>query len=289
MPDERQTKNDRRDAARELARVTREKQKRQDRLRRWLIPTGVTVVVLAIVAIVVLVVSTSAPAPQTAKGPKNMISDGILFTGSGGKMVATPTAAIKAKGTPTATTYNASDGVAHIVTYVDFTCPICQEFEQTNEAALQQMVESGAATLEVHPITILDSHFTGARYSSRAANVAACVANYDPDSFYAVMGGMYDGQATEGGPGLSNAQMISIVHKAGLRDADVDKCINGESFKAWVTSSTARALAGPLPNTSVSAVTGTPTVLVNGQQFTPTTSYTDATQLPAFIQQVMAG
>ncbi len=287
MPDERLTKNDKRDAAREQARLAREKQKRQERLRRWLIPTGVTVVVLAIVAIVVLVVSTSAPAPQTAKGPKNMISDGILLTGSNGKMIATPTAAIKAKGTPTATKYDESDGLAHIVTYVDFTCPICQEFEATNEDAIQQLVAGGKATLEVHPIAILDRNFLGSRYSSRATNVAACVANYAPNDFYAVMEGMYAGQGTEQTTGLTNQQMIKIVHEAGLTNGDVDSCINGESFKSWVTASTARALAGPLPNTSVSAVTGTPTVLVNGQQYSG--SFTDANAFVSFIGQVLAG
>ncbi len=287
MPDERLTKNDKREAAREQARLAREKQQRQERLRRWLIPTGVTVVVLAIVAIVVLVVSTSAPAPQTAKGPKNMLSDGIVLTGSSGKMVATPTAAIKAKGTPTATTYDQSDGLAHIVTYVDFSCPICQEFEAANEDNIQQLVEQGKATLEVHPIAILDRNFLGSRYSSRATNVAACVANFAPNDFYAVMEGMYAGQGTEQTTGLTNQQMIKIVHEAGLRNGDVDSCINGESFKSWVTASTARALAGPLPNTSVSAVTGTPTVLVNGQQYQG--SFTDANAFVTFIGQVLAG
>ena len=286
MPDERLSKNDKREAAREQARLAREKQKRQERLRRWLIPSGVTVVVLAVVAIVVLVVSTSAPAPQTAKGPTNMLSDGILLTGSGGKMVATPTAAIKAKGTPTATKYDESDGVAHIVTYVDFSCPICQEFEATNQDQIQQLVEGGKATLEVHPIAILDRNFLGSRYSSRATNVAACVANYAPDDFYAVMEGMYAGQGTEGTSGLTNLQMIKIVHEAGLTNGKVDSCINGESFKSWVTASTARALAGPLPNTSVAAVTGTPTVLVNGQQYSG--SFTDANAFLSFVEQVLS-
>jgi protein-disulfide isomerase len=287
VPDERLTKNDKREAAREQARLAREKQQRRERLRRWLIPTGVTVVVLAIVAIVVLVVSTSAPAPQTAKGPKNMLSDGIVLTGSSGKMVATPTAAIKAKGTPTATSYDQSDGLAHIVTYVDFSCPICQEFETANEDNIQQLVEDGKATLEVHPIAILDRNFLGSRYSSRATNVAACVANFAPNDFYAVMEGMYAGQGTEQTTGLTNQQMIKIVHEAGLKNGDVDSCINGESFKSWVTASTARALAGPLPNTSVTAVTGTPTVLVNGQQYQG--SFTDANAFVTFIGQVLAG
>jgi protein-disulfide isomerase len=287
VPDERQTKNDKRDAARELARVTREKQKRQESLRRWLIPTGVTVVVLAIVAIVILVVTTSAPPPQSAAGPKNMISDGILFTGDSGKMVATTTGAVQASSTPTPNDL-ASDGVAHIVTYVDFSCPACQSFEETNAATIQQMVEQGIATLEVHPIAILDSHFTaGSNYSTRANNVGACVANFAPDSFYAVMEAMYTGQGTEGTAGLSNSQMISLVHGAGLKNGDVDKCINGQTFKPWVSAATNRALAGPLPNSSVSAVTGTPTVLVNGQQYGG--SLTDGTAFTDFVQQALAG
>ncbi len=287
MPDERQSKNERREAAREQARLAREKQKRAERRRRWLIPSGVTVAILAVVAIVVLVVSSSAPAPQTAAGPKNMISDGILFTGSGGTMVATPTAAIKAKGTPTPTKYSTSDGVAHIVTYVDFSCSACQSFEGTNAESIKQMVESGSATLEVHPIAILDRLYLGTRYSSRANNVAACVANFAPDSFYDVMEAMYTNQPAENTTGLTNSQIVRVVHGAGLNNSDVDKCINGESFKAWVAATTQRATTGPLPNTSVANVTGTPTVLVNGQQYSG--SLTDATAFSTFVQQVLAG
>jgi len=287
VPDDRLTKNDRRDAAREQARLTREKQKRAENLRRWLIPTGVTVVVLAIVAIVVLVVSMSAPPPQSKAGPKNMISDGILFTGSGGKMVPTTTGAVQASSSPTPND-QPKDGLAHIVTYVDFTCPACQAFEATNADAIQQMVAKGTATLEVHPIAILDSHFTvGSRYSSRANNVGACVANFAPNSFYAVMAAMYAGQGKEQTAGLTNAQMISLVHGAGLKNGDVDKCINGETFKAWVSSATTRAIRGPLPNTSVANVNGTPTVLVNGQQYQG--SLTDGAVFTAFVQQVLAG
>ena len=285
MPDERLSKNEKRDAAREQARLTREKQKRQERLRRWLIPSGVTVVVLAVVAIVVLVVTTSAPPPQSADGPKNMISDGLLLTGSGGKMVATTTGAVQASSTPTPNDLP-SDGVAHIVTYVDFSCPACQAFEATNADTIRQLVEQGTATLEVHPIAILDHNFT-TNYSTRSNNVAACVANFAPDNFYDVMKAMYVGQGQEKTAGLTNAQMISIVHSAGLRNGDVDKCINGLTFKSWVASATTRATSGPLPNTSVSNVQGTPTVLVNGQQYTG--SLTDGAAFTDFVQQVLAG
>ena len=287
MPDERLTKNDKREAAREQARLTREKQKRRERTRRWLIPTSVTVVVLAIVAIVVLVVTTSAPPPQSADGPKNMISDGILFTGANGKMVATTSGAVQASSTPTPNGQS-SDGVAHIVSYVDFSCPACQAFEETNAEVIKSLVEQGTATLEVHPVAILDSHFTaGSNYSTRANNVGACVANFAPNSFYAVMEAMYKGQGTEGTAGLSNAQMVTLVHGAGLRNGDVDKCISGVTFKSWVTSATTRALAGPLPNSpSLQAITGTPTVLINGQEYKG--SLTDTGAFTDFVQQVLA-
>ena len=287
MPDDRLTKNDRRDAAREQARLVREKQKRSESLRRWLIPTGVTVVVLAIVAIVVLVVSMSAPPPQSKAGPKNMISDGILLTGSGGKMVATTTGAVQASSTPTPNDLP-NDGLAHIVTYVDFSCPACQAFEETNADAIEQMVAAGQATIEIHPVAILDSHFTlGSNYSTRANNVGACVANFAPNSFYAVMGAMYAGQPQEQTAGLTNGQLVSLVHGAGLKNGDVDKCIQGETFKSWVIAAKDRAINGPLPNTSVANVSGTPTVLVNGQQYGG--SLTDGSAFTDFVQQVLAG
>lgn len=286
MPEQRQTKNDKRDAAREQARLTREKQKREERLRRILIPTGVTVVVLAIVAVVVLVVSTSGPAPQTAAGPKNMISDGILFTGVDGKITPTKTAAIKAKGSPTPTVYQ-NDGVAHIITYVDFACPVCQTFEQTNSAQIDSMVQSGQATLEVHPVAILDRSSLGARYSSRANNAGACVANFAPDKFLDVMSAFYAKQPAEGTTGLTNSQIISLVHSAGLTNADVDACVKGETFKSWMAAATNRTTSDSKLINPANGGFGTPTVMVNGKMYTGTVS--DANAFQAFVQQSVTG
>ncbi len=286
MPDERLSKNERRDAAREQARLAREKQKRQERLRRWLIPTGVTVVVVAIVAVVALVVSTSAPAAQTSAGPKNMISDGLLLTGSGGTMVATTTAALKAGQTPTPNPTPTADKVAHITTYVDLTCPVCKAFEATNAETIKSLVEQGAATVEIHPVAILDRNSLGSRYSSRSANLAACVANFAPDNFYAVLEAMYVNQGAEQTAGLTDSQMLSIVHDAGLKNSDVDSCVRGETFKSWVAASTARVLADRSLVNPSSGYFGTPTVLVNGQMYTGDPS--DANAFTSFIQQVLA-
>ena len=279
MPDDKTPKDARRDAAREAARIAREKAKKQERLRRWLIPTSVTVGVLAIATIVTLVIVNSAPAPQTDAGPQNMASDGILLVGEGGKMVAVTTPAIPASGTPTPS--EPDDSVANIVMYVDLSCPACQAFEATNSPFIESVVASGDATLEVHPIAILDRSYQGTLYSTRSNNAGACVANFVPDSFYDFMTAMYVNQPAETSTGLTNSEIVDVAKGAGIDNADVDKCINGETFTSWVHAATQRAQDGPLPNANIEAVAGTPTVLVNGIQFTG--SITDAAAFQAFV------
>ncbi|MEO5919713.1 MAG: hypothetical protein ABIQ01_01080, partial [Pseudolysinimonas sp.] len=143
MPQERQTKDQRREAAREAARIQREKQKRRDRMFRWLIPTISTLAILAIAAAIVWAFVSSQPAPQSVAGPRNMISDGILFTAdANGDIVPVETGAIPPSGTPTPTDAE-DDGLAHIVTYEDFSCPACQSFEATYSASIQALVSAG--------------------------------------------------------------------------------------------------------------------------------------------------
>ncbi|CAN5522294.1 thioredoxin domain-containing protein [soil metagenome] len=269
MPDERLTKNDRRELAREQARLAREKQKRSEQRRRWLIPTGVTVGVVAIAAVVVLVVSGSAPAPQTAAGPKNMITDGILFTGEGGTATHVSTSALKPQQTPSPAATPAS-GVKQIVSYVDWSCPSCQAFEETNAAFITAQVAAGKATLEVRPVAILNRLYNGSQYSQRSNNAAACVANFAPDSFLKVQQAMYLKQPSEQSSGLTDSQIINVVHGAGLNNPEVDKCIRGLSFTSWVTAATNRFTSNSALANPTTGQLGTPTVLVDGHVYTGT-------------------
>jgi protein-disulfide isomerase len=264
VPEERQTKNQRREAAREAARLEREKQKRRDRMRRWLIPTISTVAVLAIGAGIVWAFISNAPAPQSTVGPRNMISDGILFTGQDGELVPVETGAIPPSGTPTPTDAE-DDGLAHIVTYVDFSCPACQGFEATYASSIQSLVGSGLATLEVHPIAILDRSYAGSRYSSRSNNVGACVADLAPESFLTVMNAMFANQPAEGTTGQTDKEIIAVVHAAGLDDEDVDACIEDELFGPWVTSATERTTNNPDLIAVGAQGFSTPTIVVNGE------------------------
>ncbi|MEP6842285.1 MAG: thioredoxin domain-containing protein [Pseudolysinimonas sp.] len=285
MPDSRASKGDKREAAREQARMAREKQARQDKLRRWLIPSGVTVVVLAIVAVVVLVVSMSGPAPQTTVGPKNMVTDGILFTGRDGTAVATRTAALKPKQLPSAAA--SPSGPAQIISYVDWSCSACKAFETTNSHWIEDQVASGKATLEVRPIAILNQLYQGSQYSQRANNAAACVADLDPDAFLTVQDEMYARQPAETSTGLTNDQIIAVIHHAGVRDSNVDACIKGLTFDSWVTAASGRFTSNGSFVNPVTGRQGTPTIFVNGQFYTG--SINDASVFESFVKKASAG
>ncbi|RNE64055.1 DsbA family protein [Cryobacterium tepidiphilum] len=278
--DDRPTKNQRREAARLKARQLREDQKKKERRNRVLLQGGIIVVSLAIVTIVVLAITSSIH--PAGPGPKNMASDGILI-GAGMEPVSTP--ALQPKATPVASKTDETGTVASIRIYLDYLCPYCGQFEKTNGEQIKQWVTSGAATVEIHPISLLTSKSAGTQYSLRAANAAACVANYSPDDFYAFNQELFKDQPEEGSAGLDDSQIKKLVKTAGVT-TDVSKindCIDDLTFKSWVLDATDRALTGPLPNASIPSVTGTPTVLVNGKQYLG--SLDDPKEFASFVLQ----
>lgn len=284
MPEERLTKDQRRDYARELARLEREKRLRAQSRNRILIRVGVTVAILGVLAGVAggVWLATRPVGP----GPANMLSDGILLTGSDGEITAVETPGIADGDDPVATDPTEyDDALLHIVTYLDFGCPFCQLFETTNTQQIQELVASGTATLEVHPIEILDNSFLTSRYPSRAANAAACVAAYEPSGFLDVSEAFFAGQPAEGTEGLSNGEIIDLVTGAGVESDEVNACINDERYKGWVQLASDRATEGPLPNTDVEKVTGTPTVIVNGVKYPG--ALDDPSAFQAFLASVI--
>ncbi len=67
-------------------------------------------------------------------------------------------------------------------TYIDFMCPVCNQFEQLYGEAIDDLVDDGTITLNIHPISILDRASQGTEYSTRAANAMYCVAAADADA-----------------------------------------------------------------------------------------------------------
>ncbi len=259
-------RNGRREAARQRAQKHRTQQKRRQRGARLGIQIGIGVVLLAAATVVTLVLVQSAQ--PAGPGPSNMSQGGItigegLRAQTGG---ATPSA-------------SASDGAGtvHITTYVDYLCPTCGRFEQVNGEYIQSLVDSGAATVDIHPIAILANRSQGTKYSLRAANAAACVADRSPDQFFAVNKALFAEQPEEGTAGLSDADLVDVVRSVdGVRDRQgIADCIADQTYARWVTERTNDVTDGNIPGSSLSSFPGTPLVLVNGQQYQLTAPITN--------------
>jgi protein-disulfide isomerase len=262
--DSRLSNNERREAARQKAKVLRAQHKKKDRRTRVLIQGGLVVVVLALVIVVALVIVNTylkAPAP----GPLNMASDGIKI---GQNLDAVTTGAVQPGKEPVPSASNAPN-VIDIQVYIDYQAPPAATFQKTNTKQIETWVKRGAATVEIHPISLLDRYSQGAKYSTRSANAAACVANYSSNSFYDFNARLFAHQPKEGSNGLTDAQLVKLV--TGLSDVkradSITRCITDQKFKSWVNATTARATAGPIPNSKVKKVTATPTVIVNGEPY----------------------
>ncbi|GAB3608978.1 hypothetical protein GCM10027414_11030 [Humibacter ginsengiterrae] len=278
----RPSNGERRAATRDKARQLREAHRKQERRRRAVVRTSIIAVVVAAAAIVAVVIVSSIHAP--AHGPANMASDGILI-GKGLKAERTPSTAPDAK--PVVNKQDPSAGTVSIVTYIDYLCPFCGDFERTNIDQIGKLVDSGAATVEIHPIPLLASRSAGTKYSLRADNAAACVANYDPNSFWAFNKELFENQPKENTTGLTDQQIKDLVKRAGVKTYDsVSKCIDDGRYDSWAQNALDRTLTGPIPNSSVKQLKATPLILVNGKQYQG--SLKDPDEFRAFIVKAQA-
>ncbi|MFN3708735.1 DsbA family protein [Microcella sp.] len=272
---ERQTKNARRAEAREKARQLREEQRKKEKRNTLLMQGGIGLGVVAVIAIVaVLILNSTQPA---APGPRNMASDGITV---GADYIAVTTPGLAPEATPRPLPEN-EPGIVAVNIWVDYLCPACGAFEAANADTLRFLIESGSATVTFHPIAILSNQ--GA--SQRAANAAACVADRAPNSFFDFNELLLTSQPGDG-TGWSDEQLVDYAASVGAGSSAVAECITSGEFSSWVTAATNRALAGPLPleGTDLASIQGTPTVLVNGDQFLPA-NIADPTEFQQFVLQ----
>jgi protein-disulfide isomerase len=272
----RSSKNERRDAAREKARQQRVRQQRRERRNRVVLQVSIGVVIVAIVAVVAVIIVNSVRPP--GPGPKNMANGGISIQGASLSAETTPAPAADATPTPQPTV---AGGKVLIQAYEDFGCPVCQQFEAQYGAQIKQLVTSGAAVIQYHPVAILDHNFTDNDYSTRAANAAAAIANFSPNAFYKFHTIMYEPgvQPKEGSAGLTDARLIAIAKQAGATNmSQIEAAITAQTFKNWVGKRTDEFVAdsGSLsgvrfPASRTSA--GTPELIVNGQYWDGKTDF----------------
>jgi protein-disulfide isomerase len=150
------------------------------------------------------------------------------------------------------------DGDQSMDTYIDFMCPVCNQFEQAYGEAIQGLVTDGTITLNIHPISILDRASQGTEYSTRAANAMYCVAAADGTAAVPFMQAMFANQPEEGSTGLTNDQILSIAELAGV--TGIDACVNDGEYSGFVTAMTEKTPVAP----GASGI-GTPTIAINGE------------------------
>lgn len=279
---QRPSRSEEREAARQKARALREQNRKKDLRSRLALQVGVVSLVLVILGgvgwAIIQAQQEANNKPDVAAVPSNMtFNDGIKI-GIGLQ-------AFTADKTPTP---ESGDPIPAIQVYVDYQCPICQAFDVPNSAMLRSWVDTGAATIEIHPISFLDKASLN-EYSSRAANAAACVANYEPDAYFDFHALLMEKQPAEGTEGWTDEDLVDFAAEVGVTGAEFESCVADKSFGDWVATITQEALTQPIPDTDIQ-VTGTPTILVNGKQYTWTTAeeLMSPDRFAAFVQAASA-
>lgn len=281
---ERQTKNERRAQAREQARLARQAQQQREKRNRLLMQGGVVVAVLALLAIAAIVITNTLRPAGPAVFPANMASGGVVFSKD---LKVAETAKLEEGADFQPTAYDASKKPQHVRVFVDFMCPACNNFEQTYGNMLEQYTGAGDIELEIQPVNFLDPQSAGTKYSTRAANLFACVVEQQPDQAYSLFKKLFEVQPAEGTTGLTTQELLDHAYAAGVAQTEeLKSCAENLPFAPFLDRVTKQVLQteilGIEKGTALVAVpqTGelqdpekpqtlvsTPTVLVNGEQW----------------------
>ena len=190
----------------------------------------------------------AAPEPTGDPGTSTTPDD---TAGADGELVAPPGVA---EDQPYLEISSSTDGPV-VDVHLDFLCPHCRTFQETQGEDLAQMAEAGEITLRVHPRPMLDASSTPAGYSGRAANAAVCAYAEDPAQWLPAQEALFANQP--GASGLPDEELIGIVDEAtGL---DIAECQEAGTYQPWL-----QEVVEPDAQETTS---GTPTVLIDGEEF----------------------
>lgn len=255
------SKSQAREEARAAAQRLRAEQERAARRQRTMVISLVAVVLVAFGGLAFWIIKQQ-PEPLEALPDFSEVEaplDGVNVpaVASNGRGIVVGQEGVA--GDPTST-----DGAAELTVYLDFMCPICGAFEQTNGADLTQLREAGDVVIEYRPVSILDRTSRGTQFSTRAATAAAFVADEAPEHFVAFNDAMFVQQPSEGSTGLSDKEIADVAREAGVPDAVAAAIGDGsyyrgeDSFKHWVTAATEET------NRDFPGGWGTPMIILDG-------------------------
>ncbi|MFD8274684.1 DsbA family protein [Streptomyces flaveolus] len=144
-------------------------------------------------------------------------------------------------------------GPVQVDAFIDFLCPFCKQFEGRSGPILDELAANEAISLVYHPMGFLDGLST-TRYSSRASAASGCAS--DGGHFMEYLYALFANQPPEGGPGLSDDELVELGRTVGLTDSSFAACVRQGVYLDWSSFVTATAIQR--------GVGGTPTVAVQG-------------------------
>jgi protein-disulfide isomerase len=165
-----------------------------------------------------------------------------------------------------------AEGPVRVDLFVDFLCPFCRQFEERAGDALRTLAAAGSVDLVYHPVAFLERLST-AHYPSRAS--AASGAAADAGRFSDYKDALFANQPEEGGPGLSDDELVALGAGIGLDEASFGSLVRDQAFLPWTAYVSAQAVED--------GVSGTPSVFVDGEQVDP-----DPAQIEAAVQRAGA-
>jgi protein-disulfide isomerase len=237
-------------ADRDRTREIREKANAQRRLeetrrkrRRLFTQLGVAAAVVVLVA--GIWGGASLLRDQAAAGSMPPTADAAVELASGGQAQVTAEA--------DAVSVGAADAAVTLDVYEDYSCPHCQEYEGTTGPLLDRLAGSGQVRVIYHPIRIVTN------YGRAAGSTAACVLQHDPSAWPGVHSALFANHSAET-DSWSGADFSSWLTSRGITDPEVLTCTEKGSYAGWITANTDAAAAA--------GVTGTPTLMIDGQKTT---------------------
>jgi len=141
----------------------------------------------------------------------------------------------------------------------DFQCPICHEFEKTNDSNVKQLAAEGKAKVVYHPMTIFAAQ--GQTQNAHDNSVRALNASMaaPADKWMAYHDQLYANQPdeTQAG-GFPNSLLVKLGKQVGITDPAFEKAVNGMKYQKQAEANTTRAL-------TQEKIDGTPTVKLDGK------------------------
>jgi protein-disulfide isomerase len=182
-----------------------------------------------------------------------VVAGGILFQGwrTSRSPSAAPSASVSAS--PVTITngrpipLGSAEAPVTITLYEDFHCPHCADFEEQFGPTITQAQETGAARVELYPMSFIDEG------SVTAANAMACAAEAGFGQAYYL--GLFANHTLQ----WSDPQLIELATKVGGSPSEAFKtCVSRRAHADWVSSINAAA--------DTNGVEQTPTMLINGKE-----------------------